>query len=152
MKKVKDLGFFLSNTTLEDGCLIWKGCFNTDGYARTAWSGHSNGKVHRIVYELYYKDNPDGFVVRHSCDNPKCINPIHLSRGTNTENIKDRTERNRHGQRKIESKDVGTIRLLYKTKQYTQKEIGNLFGINSRTVSSIIKGSHWKSVPLPKEV
>ena len=27
-----------------------------------------------------------------------------------------------------------------------QKEIGTLFGINSRTVSSVIKGTHWKHI------
>ena len=47
-------------------------------------SGHCqferNGKsilVHRYVYEHTKGKIPDGLLVRHTCDNPKCINPDH---------------------------------------------------------------------------
>jgi hypothetical protein len=143
----EDLAYFLNNTIkTESNCLEWTKCLNTDGYPRTSWRGSSNGKVHRIVYELYNGVDISGYVVRHKCDNPKCVNPEHLEIGSHTDNMKDRDSRDRHGAAKIQSKDVNTICFLYSTKMYTQKEIGDLFGINSRTVSSIIKGTHWKHV------
>ena len=143
----KDLDYFLKNTHPVGACLEWTKCFNTDGYPRTVWNGSSNGKVHRIVWELFNNKSATSLVVRHLCNNPKCINPKHLSIGTPADNMKDRDSAGRHGASKITPKDVNTICLLYSTKKYTQKEIGTLFGINSRTVSSVIKGIHWKHIP-----
>lgn len=145
----KDIDYFLKHTKAVGECLEWTKCLNTDGYPRTAWNGHANGKVHRIVYELVYNTTAKGKVVRHTCDNPKCINPDHLLLGSPTENIADRTSRNRHGQAKIQPKDVITICELYNTGRYTQVEIGNMFSLSGRTISSIIRGDHWKSIPRP---
>ncbi len=142
----KNLEYFLKFTEKRGTCLEWTRCLNTDGYPRTAWNGTSNGKVHRIVWELHNKQPAAGKVVRHLCNNPKCINPEHLLIGTPADNMLDRDLAGRHGARKIQQKDVNTICLLYKTNNYTQKEIGSMFGINERTVSSIIRGKHWKQV------
>lgn len=144
---LRDLDFFLKHTKQQGNCLEWTKCLNTDGYPRTAWNNSSNGKVHRIVWELYNKQSAKNLVIRHSCNNPKCINPNHLVIGTPADNMKDRDSAGRHGANKILPKDVNTICSLYSTNLYTQKEIGTLFGINNRTVSSIIKGTHWKHVP-----
>lgn len=143
---IKDLHFFLKHTKPNGDCLEWTRCYNTDGYPRTVWNNSSNGKVHRIVWELANNESATSKVVRHLCNNPRCINPNHLSIGTTTDNMLDRDLAGRHGASKITPKDVNTICLLYSTKKYTQKEIGILFGINSRTVSSVIKGTHWKHV------
>ena len=35
-------------------------------------------------------------VVRHTCDEPACVNPKHLIKGTQKENVRDAIERNRH--------------------------------------------------------
>lgn len=145
----RDLNYFLASTKTVGECMEWTKCFNTDGYPRTAWQGNSNGKVHRIVYELAKEKSASGLVVRHTCDNPKCINPDHLLLGTATDNMADRTERSRHGQAKIQPKDVVTICELYNTDRYTQVELGKMFSISARTISSIIRGHHWKSIPRP---
>lgn len=144
---IKDLNYFLKNTKPNGDCLEWTKCFNSDGYPRTNWKGSCNGKVHRIVWELSNKQLATTKVVRHICNNSKCINPKHLTIGTTADNIKDRDLAGRHGASKISPKDVNAICQLYNTKQYTQKEIGIMFGINNRTVSSVIKGTHWKHVP-----
>ena len=36
-----------------------------------------------------------GKVVRHKCDEPKCVNPEHLELGTPKDNMDDRTKRDR---------------------------------------------------------
>ena len=72
-------------------------------------SGHCqmerNGKsilVHRYVYEHINGDIPDGLIVRHICDNPKCINPNHLLVGTYKDNCRDMFKRGRDNRPKGE--------------------------------------------------
>ena len=54
--------------------------------------------LHRLVYcdnnglEL---SDIRGKVVRHTCDNTRCVNPTHLLLGTRADNNRDRAERNR---------------------------------------------------------
>jgi len=47
----------------------------------------------------------DGLDAMHSCDNPTCINPNHLSAGTRLQNMKDSSLRDRQG-RKLTNKKV----------------------------------------------
>ena len=53
--------------------------------------------AYRLVYELVHGPIPDGHVIRHKCDNPKCCNPYHLETGTRADNEKDKYERDRTG-------------------------------------------------------
>lgn len=51
--------------------------------------------AHRIAYWLDRGVYPNDIVIRHTCDNPICCNPSHLIGGTQTDNIRDKTTRNR---------------------------------------------------------
>ena len=132
----RDLQKILSFTKkTETGCLEWTRCFNTDGYPRAAIDGHFNGKVHRIIYELIHpEENILGKHIRHTCDNPKCINPSHLLSGTPTENVNDRDIRDRHGWTKIRHKDIPIIKELYSTKTYTANELAHMYNVTNRTI------------------
>ena len=142
----KDLVAFLQHTSKEGDCLVWTKCLNTDGYPRALVDGNANAKVHRIVYELAKGPLEQGQVVRHTCDNPKCINPDHLLSGTPKDNMRDRDARERHGKAKLTKEQVRMIRDLWDSNKYLQRELGEVFGINSRTVSSLVNYTHWKHV------
>lgn len=68
------------------------------GYA-TAWVVREGVKVsttlHRKVHYLRTGEWPE--VVRHTCDNPRCVNPEHLIGGTQKDNVQDMLDRGRAG-------------------------------------------------------
>ena len=144
---MKTLQELLTHTRENNGCLEWTRCFNTDGYPRCVWKGSSNGKVHRIVYQL---SNPEhdisGQVVRHTCDNPKCINPAHLLLGSHADNMRDRDTRLRHGKALFNPKQVLAMRTLWQTGSYTQKELGAMFGCNHRTAGYVVRNLSYRWV------
>ena len=84
---------YLKHTRSLGDCLIWTRCLNSDGYPRAWINKNRNGKVHREVSFLFNGYYPK--VVRHSCDEPRCINPEHLLGGNATNNMEDRSVRGR---------------------------------------------------------
>lgn len=44
-------------------------------------------RAHRMSYEMFVGDIPEGLVIDHLCRNPACVNPDHLEVVTNKENI-----------------------------------------------------------------
>lgn len=74
-----------------DECWEWKGCKYTRGYGMYP----HNSYAHRYMWVITYGDIPDGLIVRHSCDNPSCVNPKHLLIGTHKDNTRDMIERGR---------------------------------------------------------
>lgn len=77
-------------------CWLWqKGCIST-GYGECFVSGQVV-LAHRASWVLHHgRDIPAGFVLRHECDNPRCVNPHHLIPGTQKQNVRDSIERGRH--------------------------------------------------------
>ena len=80
------------------GCWIWTGGTQRGGY------GHFNKRpddpvtsrrAHKVAYELMVGAVPDGLVLRHTCDNPLCVNPAHLVPGTHADNMADMIKRGR---------------------------------------------------------
>ncbi len=50
-------------------------------------------QAHRVAYELGKGPIPDGLIILHSCDNPPCVNPAHLTAGTHQQNAQERDAR-----------------------------------------------------------
>lgn len=94
------LAKFLNRTVLKNGCLEWVGALYKSGYAQFWFEGKKQ-RGNRVVYRLTNGPIADGMVVRHYCDNKKCINPKHLLIGTQKDNMLDAKERKRfHNQKK----------------------------------------------------
>lgn len=145
MSAPKTVKQFLSFTEPNRRCLEWTRCFNSDGYARCNWKGDANGKVHRIIYQLAHpEEDISDKVIRHRCDNTKCIRPSHLVSGTSADNMLDRDLRGRHGLAKLTRKTVETIRAL--APHFKRVELAKRFRVNPRTISSVILRNHFKHV------
>ena len=78
-----------------DECWEWSGGKNDKGYGLIGLRKKLY-YVHRLSYEWHLGPIPDGMLVLHSCDNPACVNPSHLSLGTVQDNSNDMVERRRH--------------------------------------------------------
>ena len=83
-----------SQTKHNGTCIEFTGSKDDCGYGRINKGGRLV-RVHRAVWEREFGAIPSGFVVMHKCDNPPCINPLHLAIGPQSANIKDMWEKGR---------------------------------------------------------
>lgn len=73
-----------------DECWPWQGPLNSKGYGRVGLV-----YAHRVACERAHGAPVEGQVAMHSCDNPPCCNPAHLTWGTQQQNIQDSWARTR---------------------------------------------------------
>ena len=143
------MDFYLKEKTIKNGdCLNWTGsCDSRDGYPRINYNGNSNTRLHRIMFKAFNPDiSIEHFLVRHKCDNEKCINPDHLEIGTAWDNMHDRDKRLRSATAKISPEDALKMRELSSEKTLKLSEIGKIFNLSYRSVLSIVKRKTWKWV------
>lgn len=132
---------FYSKVDKTGDCWLWTGCRLSNGYGQFYYKGRNHG-AHRVSYILSHGEIPEGCVVMHSCDNPQCVNPAHLSLGSHTDNMKDMARKLRQANRKLTPDDVRKIRKA----EGSLRAIGRKFGVDHATISQIKKGLIWKEV------
>lgn len=74
-------------------CWEWQGSLRGDSYGQLYAAG-KHVASHRFSFFIANLYQPP--VVRHTCDNRRCVNPHHLLGGTQTDNMRDVVERGRH--------------------------------------------------------
>ena len=77
-----------------------------DGYGHTHYQG-KRASLHRLAHYKATGTWPE--VVRHTCDNPRCINPEHLLGGSASDNVQDMLSRGRGN--KAAGEDSGRCKL-----------------------------------------
>ena len=76
-------------------CWPWVGTRHPRGYGIIRLEG-INFRAHRVAYVLATGESIRGLAVCHRCDNPPCINPMHLFVGTQADNLHDMIHKGRH--------------------------------------------------------
>lgn len=132
-------------------CILWFGTKNNKGYGRITYE-KKQISVHRVSYELANGPIPDGKFVLHSCDNPLCVNPNHLSLGDQKENMRQASDRGRvkvpkckgieQGNCKLSENDVLKIRESIGTVVSVAKE----FNVSPATISRIRLRKGWTHI------
>lgn len=137
---------------VEDSCWEWTGSKRRK-YGRVSVYRKSFS-AHRVAYFLNEGVDPKGEIVMHKCDNPICVNPEHLSLGSNKDNTDDMMSKNRgtkqfrsgenHRMSKLTNENILDIR--EKSGKFTQKEIAKIYSVDQALISRIINNKLWKTV------
>jgi hypothetical protein len=134
-------------------CWEWMRAHNGVGYGTLTVNG-KRAYAHRLAFELAGNVIPQGMDVMHSCDNPRCINPEHLSAGTRSKNMADCHTRGRskipvprmtgesNGSAKLTQAQVLAIRNGL-ANGATQDFLAQRFGVSQTLISKIKRGEIW---------
>lgn len=132
------------------------GCFectshsrNSGGYCYYKRVGGKRTYVHRHIYEECFGFIPEGILVRHTCDNPSCINPDHMILGDDKDNARDRTERGRHNPLrgefchfgKLSEQDIINIRADVSSSNH---DLAAKYCVTHSNISAIRLNKSWK--------
>jgi len=92
---------FFAKVVVGENCWGWLGS-TSKGYGQmSSRKRKSPFKAHRLSWVIHNGDIPKGLVVRHSCNNPTCVNPKHLKVGTQKDNADDMVKAGRMNGRSL---------------------------------------------------
>jgi hypothetical protein len=131
------------------GCHLWLGACNPSrGYGVIRVGGRQGRTltVHRLAYQIYVGEIPEGKQVLHRCDVRSCVNPQHLFLGDNAINVADKVAKKRHrwGERMpmAKLKEYQVLQILDDHRFY--REIAEDYGVDRRTIGDIKAHKRWK--------
>ena len=134
-----------ADTSSPDECWLWNLKKDKDGYGFLKVAG-KNIKAHRAVHSLFRPLEPAP-VVRHLCNNPGCINPLHLRAGTQRDNASDRVAYSRGGDLKGEANGRAKLTAEQALEIRMSTEVGTSlalrYGVSKNMVSRIRRGLAW---------
>lgn len=120
-------------------CWNWTASTVTGGYGMLGGGpGKPNILAHRFSYEHYVGPIPDGMVVCHGCDNPRCVNPKHMRLDTQGANMKDME---RKGRARVLTADSVHHAILWARAGMSHARIAARFGVDRMTVTRAIRNA-----------
>lgn len=132
------------------GCIEWTARVMEDsGRAQMIVDGR-RWTVYRLIWIRAHGRIPDKLVVRHKCDNARCINLGHLELGTYADNNRDRKVRGRgavgikHHRAQVTEAEVVAIR----ESPETSKALGARYGLSIPAVQHIRDRYTWGHLPV----
>jgi hypothetical protein len=98
----------LGKIAVTPDCWLWTASKDRHGYGRIKTGGQVC-LAHRVMWERATGERLDAqSCILHTCDNPACVRPTHLWRGSHQDNMADKVRKGRQSRlgrsRKQESK------------------------------------------------
>lgn len=139
-----------------DDCWLWTGRRRLSGYGTFTERGKTL-VAHRRAYQIAKGQIPHGLVVRHTCDNPPCVNPNHLLVGTTRDNQRDKVERGRslvggkNARARLTESVVAAIRANYRKGQsgHGAPALAARLGVSKGTIARALTGGSWRHAAGP---
>ena len=136
-----------------DECWPWTKGLDGRGYGKFKFGGKHYG-AHRLAYETTKGTIPDGLHIMHSCDNPLCCSPAHVSAGTPRDNVHDMIQKGRQKHtgtpgvpsvaRKLTAAQVAEIRADHSVPATL---LADRFGVSQVTISACRRGASYPEKP-----
>ncbi len=136
---------------MPDDCWPWTRDTDKDGYGKLQVKKRPV-PAHRLAYQIFRGEVPDGLFVCHECDNPTCVNPRHLFLGTSRHNIDDMVAKRRtlvgerNHQAKLTEAAVVEIRRRCVVGGESMRAIGRAYGVSLAVIRRIVNGQAWRHV------
>lgn len=130
-----------------------------EGYALVGWPGRASRctALHRLVYAQHNGvtlESLTGRVIRHTCDNTRCINPKHLVVGSPADNNKDRASRGRSAKsipsrQRLSTKDCNDIcrRHTLRCSVNGTVALAREYGVDSAVIGRVLSGRYPNCQP-----
>lgn len=132
-----------------DECWEWNGTKSrVGGYGRVRrYDGKEFVYAHRVAFLLKNGRYPNG-LTRHKCDNKSCVNPSHLTEGTDADNGKDRAVRDRmpFGARNHAAKLTEEAVKFIRSSDMRHSELAKIFDVEDSTIIRCRNGKNWRRV------
>lgn len=135
------LARFWSKVEKSDGCWRWLGAVNNKGYGVLRRS-QKNYLAHRFAWFVEHGAWPSGLLM-HACDNPRCVNPRHLSIGTQRENCRDMARRGRAGSQ-VMTEPMAREALRRVAEGETHKSVATSMGVSKSAIHELVRGRNWR--------
>lgn len=130
---------------------------NDAGYGNFSLNGRQM-TAHRAAYTMYNGPVEADQVVRHTCDNPPCVNPAHLLVGTQKDNVNDARERGRlrggatdqvgakNNNARVTEQQARQVLALH-SQGVPQHQIAKEIGMERKNVWAIVHRKSWAYLP-----
>lgn len=134
-----------------DECWPWQASGDRRGYGQVMLRDHRPRRAAHMALHFDGRPRPGSLHSLHSCDNPRCCNPAHLSWGTIAENAQGKSQRGRcpdtsgenNAHHKLTEEQVRAIRASNKSQRTLAKE----YGLASHTtIGRIKRDENWRCV------
>lgn len=135
------------------GCWDYVGYIDSKGYPniRKMYLAklYSVTRVHQLSYLVYRGDYNRSLLLRHLCNNRKCINPYHLYPGTHEDNMRDMAlAGSQKGSKNPGSKlsEIDVLAILNMFGKFKINEIAKKFNVTRKNIEMIKYGKTWAHI------